>query len=152
MSDTSDEYRFYAEPEDTDMSSYSQAKLIELASTGHGDYRALALTELADRAPMVAMPLAREALSSKNQFLVATGLAIVASADLDAAIEVMTKMAPDWSSTVLQAIVEIIAVDHSIAPTRAAGLLTALAERLAVPGSSAEFDAAELFFRRYPTA
>jgi hypothetical protein len=141
---------YYFGPDESDLSSRSDAELQELAAGPEHWYNALALSELAVRSPALALPIAKQVLEGSDEFLIATALEVLGRLDLGAALDYMRRTAPDWTPKILYSVVEIIAVDHPIDPESEPLLLTQIAERLADPETPAELDMADLFFRRYP--
>jgi hypothetical protein len=75
---------------------------------------------------------------------------VLAASDLDGALDYMRQTAPEWPLRILDAMVEILAVDHPILPDRAPDLLPQIAERLSEPANSEEYNLADLFLRQYP--
>jgi hypothetical protein len=132
---------------------WDQVSVQDLVSLALGPdlwLNAPALAQLGERSPDAARPIAIEALDRSDVLLAATALRVLAGTDLDAALDYMTRTAPDWPLRVLDVIVEVLAVDHPISPDRAPALLDQVARRLERPVSSEEYNLADLFFRKYP--
>jgi hypothetical protein len=125
----------------------------ELAAIALGDdqwLNAPALSELGYRSSELAVPTALRALERPDHLLVAAAVRTLGTLDLDELLAYVERSAPDWPESVLDAIVEVLAVDHPIPRERAAELLDQIASRLEKPQNSRQFNVAQLFFNRYP--
>lgn len=141
---------YYFGPDDSDLSSRSEAELLEMAAGSECWFNGLALSELAGRSPALALPIAKQSLKRSDDFLVATALQVLGRLDLEVALDYMRQTGPDWTPKTLDVIVETLAVDHPIDKASEYSLLNQVAGRLADPKTPAELRLAKLFFRRYP--
>src|SRR3954454_19227159 len=85
-----------------------------------------ALAELGDRSPEAARPVAVEALRRPDTLLAATALRVLAKSDLDGALDHMRRTVSQAPLNLLDAMVDVLAVEHPIAPEREPGLLAEL--------------------------
>lgn len=109
-----------------------------------------ALAELGDRSPEAARPVSVEALRRPDTLLAATALRVLAESDLDGALDYMRRTVSNAPLDILDAMVDILAVEHPIAAEHEPDLLANLVDRLWPPEGSREFNLADLLFRQYP--
>lgn len=138
------------EDDEPNLKDLSNQELAELALGPDLWLNAPALAELGDRSPEVAHPVAVEALQREDTLLAATALRVLADSDVSGAIEYMRRTVSEAPLNLLDAMVDIVAVEHPIDPACEPELLKRLVDRLWPPQGSREFNLADLLFRQYP--
>ena len=131
---------------------WADVSTVELVALALGDdvwLNAPALGALGDRSPEIAERVALEALERDDSLLVAAAIRVLADCDLDKALIRMSEMVSEAPIGVLEAMAEVLAVDHPIEPSRAPKLLDHLLDRLWPPAGSREYNAASLLRQRY---
>src|SRR3954468_4854627 len=93
---------------------YSDADLAALALSSDLWLNAPALAELGERSSEVARPVALKALGRDDALLQAAALRVLAESDLEAALDYMRRTVTSAPLIVLEAMVEVIAVDHTV--------------------------------------
>jgi hypothetical protein len=136
--------------DDFPLEGLSNDELAELAASSDLWHNVPALSLLADRDPDLALSVARPLLHADDEFIAAAALRVVAALDTSSAHTFMQEIADDPSPRLLDAMVEILAVDLPVDPSMLPGVLQPMASRLASPRSGEEQDLAILFFRQYP--
>lgn len=133
-----------------DLKQLSDQELAEMALGPDLWLNAPALAELGDRSSDVARPVAMAALQREDTLLAATALRVLADSDLSAAIEYMRRTFKESPLDLLDAMVDVVAVEHPVNPAVELELLKGLVDRLWPPQNSREFNLADLLFRQYP--
>jgi hypothetical protein len=128
----------------------STEELAELAAGRDLWVKAPALGALEERSPDRALPIARKALREGDDLVAATALRVLAHLDPDAALRYMEEVVESCSMRLLDAMVEVLAVDSPVSLKEHADLLLGIAARLQVPVTDEELYLAELFFYQYP--
>ena len=136
--------------DEPDWTALSDADLADIALGPDVWLNVPALSELADRSPETARPVALEALTRSDTLLAAMALRVLAESDLDEALRYMRRTVLVAPLSILDAMVDVLAVEHPIDPGHDKNLLAELVKRLWPPAGSREYNLADLLFRQYP--
>jgi hypothetical protein len=141
----------YEDDDELDWTALTNHELAELALGPDLWLNVPALSELGDRSPEAARPVAMKALQRQDTLLAAMALRVLAESDMDAALEYMRRTVSYAPLNLLDAMVDVLAVEHPIDPKREPELLSTLIDRLWPPEGSREYNLADLLFRQYPS-
>lgn len=139
------------EDDEPDWTALTNQELAELALGPDLWLNAPALSELGDRSPEAAHPVTMEALQREDTLLAAMALRVLSQSDIEDALEYMRRTVSNAPLNLLDAMVDVLAVEHPIDPAREPELLSKLIDRLWPPQGSREYNLADLMFRQYPS-